>query len=217
MSIANAIQSIAFLTDFRESVWVYPVVMAIHLSCIAVFGGMILMTDLRLLGVAMTDRPISEVIAKFRIWKRIGFCIMVTMGALLASSEAEKYSPNPFFWAKMCFLSLVAIHAAIFRPLVYNNPAELDKSPAIPGRAKLAGALSLFIWLGILTCGRLIGYYEDAQSAGSPATKPAAALTVPVSPAIVVQRSPLRLGISGPRDLQENKRKHYVLSNRESS
>jgi hypothetical protein len=181
LSIAHVIQSIGFLTDFRESALVYPIVMSTHLSCIAIFGGMILMTDLRLLGVAMTDRPISEVIEKFRIWKRIGFCIMVTMGALLASSEAEKYTPNPFFWCKMCFLTLVGIHAIIFRPLVYNHPAELDKSPTIPGRAKLAGALSLFIWFGILTFGRLIGYYEGPGSPGSPATKPAAALTLPLS------------------------------------
>jgi hypothetical protein len=192
LSIAHSIQSIGFLTDFRESALVYPIVMSTHLSCIAVFGGMILMTDLRLLGVAMTDRPISEVINKFRIWKRIGFCIMVTMGALLASSEAEKYSPNPFFWAKMCFLVMVGIHAIIFRPLVYNNPAELDKSRAIPGRAKLAGALSLFLWLGVLTCGRLIGYYEGPGSPGNPATKPAAALTLPVSHAILLQRTPVR-------------------------
>jgi hypothetical protein len=194
LSIAHTIQSIGFLTDFRESALVYPVVMSTHLSCIAVFGGMILMTDLRLLGVAMTDRPISEVIRKFRTWKRVGFCIMVTMGALLASSEAEKYSPNPFFWAKMCCLSLVAIHAIIFRPLVYNNPAELDKSPTIPGRAKLAGALSLLIWLGILTCGRLIGYYDGPGSPGSPepGTKPAAALVVPVSHAAVLQRPTIR-------------------------
>ncbi|MBV9743190.1 MAG: hypothetical protein JO099_05455, partial [Acidobacteriia bacterium] len=89
--------------------------MSTHLTCIAVFGGMILMTDLRLLGVAMTDRSITEVVGKFRLWKRVGFCIMVTMGALLASSEAVKYTPNPFFWAKMTFLALIGIHALIFR------------------------------------------------------------------------------------------------------
>jgi hypothetical protein len=185
LQIAHAIQSIGFLTDFRESALVYPIVMSTHLSCIAVFGGMILMTDLRLLGVAMTDRPISEVVRKFRIWKRIGFCIMVTMGALLASSEAEKYSPNPFFWAKMCFLAMVGIHALIFRPLVYNHPEELDKSRTIPGRAKLAGALSLFLWFGVLTFGRLIGYYEGAGSPGKPVNPPpTASLVLPADHAI---------------------------------
>ena len=181
MPIAESLQSIGFLTDFRESALVYPVVMSTHLACIAVFGGMILMTDLRLLGLAMTHRSIGEVVAKFRVWKRIGFCIMVTMGALLASSEAVKYRPNPFFWAKMAFLVLIGIHALIFRPLVYNNTDAIDRSPTVPRPAKLAGALSLVLWFGVLTFGRLIGYYEGPGSPGSPTTKPTAAtLTVPL-------------------------------------
>ena len=160
MSIAETIESIGFLTDLRESALVYPIVMTTHLACIAVFGGMILMTDLRLLGIAMTDRSVTQVVDQFRFWKRLGFCIMVTMGALLASSEAVKYSGNPYFWAKMSLLVLVAVHAAIFRPRVYNNTAEIDRAPALPSQAKLAGALSLCLWLGVLTMGRLIGYYE---------------------------------------------------------
>ena len=98
------------------------------------------MTDLRLLGVAMTDRSVTDVVNQFRIWKRVGFC-MVTMGALLDSSEAVKYRPNPFFWAKMSLLVLIGVHALIFRPRVYNNTAAINKAPALPGIARLAGVL----------------------------------------------------------------------------
>lgn len=168
MSIAESIQSIGFLADLRESALVYPIVMATHLACIAVFGGMILMTDMRLLGLAMTDRTVTDVVNQFRIWKRIGFCIMVAMGILLGASEAEKYTPNPFFWGKMASLFLVAVHAIIFRPRVYNNTAAIDAEPTLPGRAKLAGALSLLIWFSILSNGRLIGYWEGPGSPGKP-------------------------------------------------
>lgn len=171
MTISETIQSIGFLTDLRESALVYPIVMTTHLACIAVFGGMILMTDLRLLGIAMTGRTVTDVVNQFRFWKRLGFCIMVTMGALLASSEAVKYSDNPYFWAKMCFLILVAVHAIIFRPRVYNKTAEIDRASSLPRQAKLAGALSLVIWLGVLSMGRLIGYYEPAQPAQQPGAR----------------------------------------------
>lgn len=191
MSIAETIQSIGFLTDFRESALVYPVVLTTHLSCIAVFGGMILMTDLRLLGVAMKDRTVTDVVNQFRMWKRVGFCIMVTMGALLASSEAVKYSPNPFFWTKMSLLVLVGVHALIFRPRVYNNTAAIDKEPTLPTRAKLAGALSLVLWLSILTMGRLIGYWEGPGSPGSPAA-PAASNSHAVVQLATVGRAPAR-------------------------
>jgi hypothetical protein len=96
---------------------------------------------------------------------------MITMGLLLGASEAEKYSNNPFFWAKMACLVLVAVHAAIFRPLVYNNTAAIDKAPSLPGIAKAAGALSLILWLSVLTMGRLIGYYEGPGSPGRPAAQ----------------------------------------------
>jgi hypothetical protein len=168
VQIAESIQSIGFLEAIRESALVYPVIMATHLACIAVFGGMILMTDMRLLGWAMTDRTVTEVVNQFRNWKRIGFCIMVTMGILLGASEAAKYSPNPFFWGKMASLVLVAIHAIVFKSRVYDNTAAIDAAPSLPGRAKLAGALSLLIWFSVLSNGRLIGYWEGPGSPGKP-------------------------------------------------
>ena len=160
MQIAHAIQSVEFLTEIRESALVFPVLLTAHLSCIAVFGGMILMTDLRILGIALTKRPVGDVMNGLRPWKRLGFCMMVTIGALLGGSEAEKYSINPFFWSKMVFLACVGLHALAFKRSVYDKAADFDKSGVIPGRAKLAALLSLTIWVGLVTFGRLIGYYE---------------------------------------------------------
>jgi hypothetical protein len=124
---------------------------------------MILMTDLRLLGLAMTSHPVSSVINSLRPWKRVGGVIMITCGVLLASSKAEGYYPNPYFWTKLTLLALVGVHALVFRPTVYNKAAELDSAPVIPTRAKAAAILSLVLWLGIMTMGRMIGYYEPPR------------------------------------------------------
>ena len=162
------LQSLSLLTFIRQSGLTYPVIMSTHLTCIAIFGGMIAVTDLRLLGVAFQDRPIASVVNGLRWWKRLGFCIMVTMGFLLFGSKAADYYPNPYFWTKMSILVLIGIHALIFRPRVYNHPETLDASPMIPTRAKAAGALSLVLWTGMVCAGRLIGYYEPpAQKAPS--------------------------------------------------
>ena len=163
MTIANSLQSIDFLTALRESALVYPIVLSTHLACIALFGGMILFTDLRLLGF-YKSMTIAEVVNGLRPWKRLGGVLMITMGLLLATSEAEKYAPNPFFWTKMVILALIFVHALIFRPLVYNHPEELDRSPVIPTRAKAAGALSLVLWTSMFVMGRLIAYYEPKQA-----------------------------------------------------
>jgi hypothetical protein len=163
VNIAHSIQSIGFLTEFSESVLAYPIVLSIHLTCIALFGGMILMTNLRLLGLTFKSLTITGMVTAFRPWKRAGGAVMIATGLLLASSEAEKYAPNPYFWTKMIVLGLIGVHALIFRPIVYNQTEELDRSPVIPTKAKLAAILSVVLWIAMFTMGRLIAYWEGYE------------------------------------------------------
>ena len=160
MPTAHSIQSIDFLTAFSESVLAYPIVLSIHLACIALFGGMILATDLRLLGLTFKSLTFTDVVTTLRPWKRVGGTIMIAMGLLLAASEAEKYAPNPFFWTKMIILGLIGVHALIFRPIVYAKTEELDRSPVIPTKAKVAAILSLVLWTSMFVMGRLIAYWD---------------------------------------------------------
>src|SRR5580658_8595157 len=155
LSFAEWIQSTIFFTAVRQSWLVYPVVLSLHMVGIAFFGGMILMTDLRLLGWAMRSRPVAHVVDQLRMPKRIGFLLMVTFGFLLFGCKAEEYYYNPFFRAKMMLLTCVAIHALVFRGTVYGRPDGFD-----PSRAKLAAVLSLLLWTGIACMGRGIGYLD---------------------------------------------------------
>jgi len=160
LSFAQWIQATAFFTALRGSANVYPIVMSLHMIGIAFFGGMILMTDLRLLGVAMRKRPIADVIDQLRVPKRWGLLLTVTCGILMAGSKAEEYYYNAFFRAKLILLASVILFEFVFYRSVYADPAALDGSPRIPGAAKLAAALSLVLWISIACCGRGIGYIE---------------------------------------------------------
>jgi hypothetical protein len=160
VGIAHSIQSIQFLSDFSESVLAYPVVLSTHLTCIALFGGMILMTNLRLLGLTFKSVTITEMVTSLRPWKHLGATVMIGTGLLLATSEAEKYAPNPFFWTKMVTLGLIGVHALIFRRTVYKKTEELDRLPVIPGRVKVAAILSLVLWTAMFIMGRLIAYWD---------------------------------------------------------
>jgi uncharacterized membrane protein len=149
-----------FATALRESALVYPTVMATHLSGMALFGGLIFITDLRILGIAMRSTPVSDVVNQFRPWKQVGLVLVATCGIMLAWAKAEYYYHNPFFWAKLTLLMLVGVHAMVFRKSVYNNTAELDRAAVMPTNAKVAAWLSLALWIGLVSMGRLIGYYE---------------------------------------------------------
>jgi hypothetical protein len=163
MSLATSIKDLGLLTYVRETPWVYPIIMATHLTCLALFGGMILLTDLRLLGVALTSTPVSGVVAGLRLWKRLGFAITVICGLLLAGSEAERYVSNPYFWIKMTLLLLVGVHTPIFKPQVYDHPEKLDNLTVMPRNVKVAAGISLILWISIPTMGRMIAYYEPEE------------------------------------------------------
>jgi uncharacterized membrane protein len=160
LELAQWIQSTDWATYLRSSAYTYPIVLASHLTGIALFAGAILATDLRLLGVVMRNQPVSDVVNQLRWPKRIGFLIVATCGVLLASAKAEEYYYNTFFRIKLTLFVLVAIHALVFRGGVYNNAAALDQAKRMPGKAKLAAALSLILWVSIACAGRGIGYIE---------------------------------------------------------
>jgi hypothetical protein len=178
LSFCQWAQNTAFFTAIRGSWNVYPVIMATHLLGIALFGGMILMTDMRLLGWAMRNRSISDVVDQLRFPKRVGLLIVVTCGVLMLGSKAEEYYYNIYFRIKLALLLCVFLHGIIFRSSVYANAAALDRAAKIPGRAKLAALLSLLLWAGIACAGRAIGYVEPPLerihagllSVGSPGT-----------------------------------------------
>jgi hypothetical protein len=154
------LQSREFATFVRESALTYPTILSLHLVGLGLFGSMVAMTDLRLLGIAMKDRPVADVHGQLRPWKHLGLTLVVICGVILGWSKAATYWPNPYFKTKLTLLLLAGVHALVFRGSVYRNLDAIDRQPSIPGNAKLAAVLSLVIWIGIVTCGRMIGYWE---------------------------------------------------------
>ena len=152
------LQNLEPFSDLRSSAYVYPVVLALHLSAISLFGAMIVATDLRLLGLALPESSIADVICRLRWPKRAGFLLAGLCGFLLFSSKAEEYYYNPFFRIKILLFALVGVHAVVFRNGVYGKLARPDPNTKPPVQTKLAACLSLFLWLAILCAGRAIGY-----------------------------------------------------------
>jgi hypothetical protein len=158
LSLLIRLENLAPFSSLRSSAYVYPVVLALHLSAISLFAAMIVATDLRLLGWALPESTIAELISRLRLAKRIGFILAASFGFLLFAAKAEEYYYNAFFRTKMLLLALVGIHALAFHKSVYADSANLRQTGDTHGRAKLAASLSLALWLGILCAGRAIGY-----------------------------------------------------------
>ena len=156
----HTLQDGDFATSIRESALLYPVLLSTHLMAMGLFGAMIAMTDLRILGVAMTKHPMADVHNQLRPYKHLGLTIVVICGGLLAYSKAALYWPNPFFKLKLGLLAAVAVHGLVFRGPVYKRLSEMDKFGSATTSAKLAAVLSLLLWVALVAAGRWIGYWE---------------------------------------------------------
>ena len=132
-------------TAIRESALVFPIILSLHLTGMGLFGGMILMTDLRLLGIAMTKRPVSDVVNGLRPWKHLGLTLTATCGILLLWSKAAIYYPNPYLRIKLALFALIIIHALVFRRRLSQRcglgSQSGDSGPGQAGSGALDGSV----------------------------------------------------------------------------
>jgi hypothetical protein len=141
-----------------ESVWVFPIIEGFHLMGIALSIGVLCWLDLRLIGIAFTDLPISKV------WKQvvpvagIGFALMFVTGGLLFWAEAITAYDSVHFWIKLGLILLAGLNALYFERVTRRGIQEWDDAPVPPFKARLAGLVSLILWSAVIITGRTMAY-----------------------------------------------------------
>src|SRR5690242_10691844 len=95
LTLCQWLQDTAGSTAIRESLWVFPVLDAVHVWSLGLFAGTIAIFDLRLLGLGLRREPVSEVGRGLLPWTWTGFGCMALSGGLVFWSEPVKcYSSN---------------------------------------------------------------------------------------------------------------------------
>lgn len=145
-------------SGIRQSLWLFPALETIHLLGMAALVATITALDLRLMGVAARQQPVSKMAARLIPWAWLAFAVQVVTGVLLFSSEAVKIYGNPAFRLKMLLLLLAGGQALIFQTLVWSKLPAWDDRPSPPFAAKIIGVSSMLLWLGVVTAGRFIGF-----------------------------------------------------------
>lgn len=154
LSICQALEATWIGTIVRETYWGYATPQLAHLLGMALFGGAVVMDDLRLLG--RLRRPaFSELSKQLMPLKWLGFLVVVGSGIALFMSDATRLYRNWAFLVKTVLLILVALNAWIFRARGYSGAA---KSVEMPAAAKISASLSLLLWFAIIVTSRLIGF-----------------------------------------------------------
>src|SRR5579862_2318922 len=121
LALFQSLQNTGLFSLIRGSAYAYLVILAAHMAALALFGGTVLATDLRLLGIGLKSYSVPEIVNGLRIPKRIGLGLAIVSGILLFGSQAGQYTFNPWFWTKMALLVLIALNYLMFRRGISNT------------------------------------------------------------------------------------------------
>ena len=136
----------------------FPAVETVHVVAITTVIGFIAIVDLRLLGLASASYPISRLSRALLPTTWIAFALAVVSGALLFTSQPATYFDNTAFRIKMALILLAGLNMLAFHFLTMRNIEAWDKGGPVPAAARLAGLLSLLIWVVVVACGRWSGF-----------------------------------------------------------
>jgi hypothetical protein len=154
----------------HESLYMYPLLESVHVLTLCIFIGMTMMWDLRLLGWTLRAVPFSEISDRLMPWMRAGFIVMVVTGLLLVYAIPVRSYQSIWFRVKVVMLILAGLNAWLFHARVHPRVSEWDRAPRPPRAARIAGALSLALWIGIIVAGRMIAYnWFDCDKQPQPA------------------------------------------------
>jgi hypothetical protein len=161
--MAQAAEALAWLAAtplagaMRSAPWAYPVAEIVHIAGFSVLVGSVVLFDLRVLGCA-PGLPVAELGRHLLRWALASTLLVVPAGLLLFAAHPVELAANPAFPLKLALIAAAGLNALVFHLLPYRTVAHWDRARTAPPAARLGAALSILLWLGVISCGRLLAY-----------------------------------------------------------
>jgi len=157
MPFLSSLEHSAFGTWVREAptIWAYATILFLHTVGLGFVVGVNVAIDLRILGVAR-QMPLAPMRRLFP-WMWAGFIVNALSGIALLIADATTKLANPVFLVKMAFITLGVVNMAWSKRRLFDDPTVLEQFPA-PSHARRVAIVSLILWIGATTAGRLMGY-----------------------------------------------------------
>jgi hypothetical protein len=153
----------------RDSLYLFPLIESFHVIGLTMVFGTIAIVDLRLLGLASSQRRVSRIVRDVLKWTWAAFALAVVTGVLMFITNADVYYHNFYFRAKMALLALSGINTLIFELTAARSITQWDRDRAAPLAGRTVAVLSLVFWISIIFAGRWIGF---TSTRAAPTTGP---------------------------------------------
>src|SRR5580765_7826162 len=91
------LEATGLATKIRDSLFLFPLIESTHVLGLALVFGTIAIIDLRLLGIASTERSFQRMASDILKWTWGAFALTAVTGALMFITNASVYYHNFFF------------------------------------------------------------------------------------------------------------------------
>lgn len=156
--VISYLENSGIADTIRENDLLFPVIESVHVLAICLVVGSILVVDLRLLGLASTKWTVGRVTRAILPLTWGAFVVAVVSGGLMFISNATKYLGNGFFVAKMVLIGVAGLNMVVFHVVGAGDLPKWESQSRLPLPARLAGGLSILLWVAVVVCGRWIGF-----------------------------------------------------------
>jgi hypothetical protein len=164
----KALEASGIATKIRDSLFIFPLLESTHVIGLALVFGTIAIVDLRLLGLASSQRSFKRMYADILKWTWAAFALTGLTGALMFITNATVYYHNFYFRTKMLLLVLAGINMGVFELTAGRTIQSWDESPSAPPVGRVVGALSIALWIAVIFMGRLIGFTTTRAAVVAP-------------------------------------------------
>jgi hypothetical protein len=147
LELLENIQETWLSQTISQSTWGYPIVGALHVLAIALFGGSVLIKDLCALGLVFRRQDLAQLKSDVRSWMNAGLVVVLATGVLLFVSRPVQYYNSTSFRIKMLILALILVNEIVLR----------RRRPG--GSIALHAGIALALWGAVIFAARGIAFF----------------------------------------------------------
>jgi Family of unknown function (DUF6644) len=150
--------NLALVEALRESTALYAATEIAHTLGFIVLVGAVFFFDLRVLGLVRT-LSLSALARLLLPWSWASVVVIIPTGLAMFAVHADELLDSRPFKLKMALLLAAGLNAAFFLTGPWQTVKQWDVGVSAPLAAKLSAIASLFLWTGVISCGRLLAYF----------------------------------------------------------
>jgi hypothetical protein len=141
-----------------ETPWMWPTCETLHFVGLTLLLGVVLLVDLRVLGLMKGVSFIS--LHRLLPLAAFGFGVNVVTGMLFFVGIPGQYIDNKAFYWKIGLVMLAGLNAVYFT--ILKEPWELGPTEDAPLTAKIAAASAMLLWVGVMYYGSMLPFIGNS-------------------------------------------------------